>query len=131
LAVPPKISILPLVSTSLSELTSQTGTEQATIVHCTLKRPLLIRMWPSTFLIQENGNRKKLLHVHNIEYYPKWKNAPAGYQFSLLFEGLDRDCKSFDLLEEAAESGGFIVQNIQRNHSDVYRVAIDSENLQA
>ena len=105
--------------------------ERATIVHCRLKEALWIRMWPSTWLIQQNTVHKKLLHIFNIDFYPAWKSVDAGYQFTLVFEPLDKDCTTFDLFEEAEEKGGFIVMDIKRNESDVYNIQIGRENLQS
>ena len=46
------------------------------------------------------------------------------YWFTLVFSGLPKDCKSFDLREEIPEEGGFLVKNIKRNGTDVYRVKL-------
>lgn len=104
--------------------------ERTTIVHCTVKQSLMVRMWPSTFLVQNDGLRKKMLHLFNICLYPEWQWVTSGYQFTLIFEGLGDDCFSFDLFEQAAEPGGFLVKNIQRNVTDVYWLDIGLENLQ-
>src|ERR1051325_3573687 len=89
--------------------------ERNTILNCILENDLWIWMWPSTYLIQQNGQHKKLLHIYNIPFYPDWKAARTGHQFILIFEGLDPNCVKFDLTEQAKEKGGFIINNIQRN----------------
>jgi len=42
-------------------------------------------------------------------------------KFTLIFEGLDKPRKHFDLVEDIPEPGGFI---IKRNKSDVYDIFI-------
>ena len=103
--------------------------EKSTIVHCRLsgdyEYPAAIRIWPTTFLVQDNGDRKKLLHAYNIAPYPNWKIVNEGHVFTLIFEGLDKNCLLFDLLEDIPEIGGFKFENIKRNDTDVYWVDVD------
>ena len=107
--------------------------ERSTVVHCTVNGypfwPTGIRIWPTTFLIQENGKRKKLLQAYNITPYPDWKWVFHGHVFTLVFEGLDKDCLLFDLLEDIPQPGGFCIENIERNKQDVYWVEIDGTGL--
>lgn len=87
-----------------------------------------IRIWNSTFLIPKGkGHKSKLLHCENISTYPAWTPVEAGktMHFSLYFSSLPAGCKSFDLIEEIPEDGGFEARNIQRNGSDIYHVVID------
>ena len=99
--------------------------EQTTIVHCVVHYFTQVRIWPSTFLVQEDGKRKKLLHAFNISAYPQWKYIHAGHEFTLVFEGLDKNCNLFSLFEDIPEPGGFHIQNIKRNRTDVYHLDID------
>ena len=103
--------------------------EKSTIVHCRLSEgyefPTAIRIWPTTFLVQDNSDRKKLLHAYNIAPYPSWKIVNEGHVFTLIFEGLDKSCLLFDLLEDIPEMGGFKFENIKRNETDVYWVDVD------
>ena len=46
------------------------------------------------------------------------------FWFTLVFSGLPNECKTFDLNFIFFEEGGFFVQNIKRNGTDVYRVKI-------
>jgi hypothetical protein len=94
--------------------------ERATIIHCTVTITSLIRIWPSTWLIQENGARRKLLHAFNISAYPQWKMVMPGHCFTLVFESLHKDCLLFDLYEENDEPYPFHFENIERNKMDVY-----------
>jgi hypothetical protein len=111
------------------QIEADTLEERSTIVHCTVKAdefwPTGIRIWPTTFLIQENGERKKLLQAYNIAPYPNWKWVLNGHVFTLIFEGLSKDCMLFDLLEDIPQPGGFHIENIERNKLDVYWVEID------
>ncbi len=104
-------------------------TERQTIVHCTLEAmphfySTLVRIWPTTFLIQENGVKKNLLYFERITGFPMWMPVRLPHTFTLIFEGLDESCTHFDLMEEIPESGGFEVNNIPRNEMDVYRVQL-------
>lgn len=99
--------------------------EQVTIVHCTyivapVLEPIAIRIWPTTYLVQDDGKRKKLLQGYNITPYPEWKLVKSGHRFTLIFEGLSKDCTRFDLLEDIPEPGAFRYENIARNNTDVY-----------
>ncbi|MBK9284323.1 MAG: hypothetical protein IPM51_08355 [Sphingobacteriaceae bacterium] len=98
--------------------------ERQTIVHCNCGDVYAYRVWPSTFLIeQESGNRLRLLNIFNITYAPDW-TINNGQGFTLVFEGLSKDCKMFDLMEIIDEPGGFEVKGIQRNKTDVYNVKL-------
>jgi hypothetical protein len=98
--------------------------ERCTIVHCVLPEETLVRVWPTTYLVQRDGTRKALLQAYHITQYPYWTWAEAGYAFTLVFEGLDRDCTLFDLFEDIPQEGGFHVRDIPRNKQDVYTVEI-------
>ena len=102
--------------------------ERQTIVHCLVRSPFgtLVRIWKSTFLIdRQSGKRYKLLTALNISFYPVWTRAEPGlYEFTLLFEGLDKSCLFFDLAEIIPQAGGFFVPAIERNTTDVYTVEV-------
>lgn len=121
----------PVIIDLPSEMTS-VREEHQTILHCALsQRPsggtswdILIRIWPTTFLIQEDGSRRKLLFTEGIALFPYWLPVHLPYTFTLIFEGLDPACKTFDLLEEIPQPGGFQVNGIARNSTDVYHVRL-------
>ncbi|WP_205623516.1 hypothetical protein [Anditalea andensis] len=105
-----------------------TEVERQVIVHARVgigNGVMGIRIWSSTYLIpHESGYRPKLLNTENITVFPQWMAVgnKAYHYFTLIFEGLPRDCKQFDLIEQIPESGGFEARNIIRNSSDIYEV---------
>ena len=88
---------------------------------------MLIRIWKTTFLVDsDSATRSKLVHAENISLAPVWTQIPNGgvYAFLLIFSGLPKSCKQFDLVEEIPEPGGFFIQNISRNETDVYHIDV-------
>jgi transposase-like protein len=82
-----------------------------------------IRIWKSTFLhAKGSSHRSSLVHVENISIHPTWTHVSAGetINFTLIFSGLPKYCEYFDLIEDIPEPGGFIINDIKRNNSDVY-----------
>jgi hypothetical protein len=111
------------------EVLSQIHEEGMVIVHCTYSVEIdsYIRIWKSTFLIDKaSGDRSNMHHAENITIAPEWTYVPEGksYRFTLIFAPLPKSCEFFDLLEDIPLAGGFFVQNIKRNKSDVYHVTI-------
>ncbi len=120
-----------IVQEVLTALHPKIEEEKQVIVHCCFPASIyegnLIRIWHTTFLIDEVlGHKSNLIHHENISLFPYWTEVPPfkDYWFTLIFSGLPRDCKNFDLKEELPEEGGFLVKNIKRNATDVYRVKI-------
>lgn len=115
----------------LESLQTEVQEEKQVIVHCcypaTFQVGNLIRIWQSTFLVDERLKHKSnLIYQENISLFPYWTPVPPmkDFWFTLIFSGLPNDCRSFDLREEIPEEGGFLVKNIKRNGTDVYRVKI-------
>ncbi|MBW8361144.1 MAG: hypothetical protein K0M56_03020 [Kaistella sp.] len=115
----------------LEALRTQVEEEKQVIVHCCFPAtPFfgnLIRIWRSTVLIDRNsGHRSHLIHTENIAVFPDWTEVPVmkDYWFTLIFSGLPRDCKNFDLKEEIPEEDGFYVPDIKRNATDIYRIIV-------
>ena len=106
----------------------QNDVEKQVIVHCTIKRnPFMkweFRIWPTIYLFPEKGMRKcQLIQHYNIAMYPDWQSITIeSHQFTLIFQGLPKDCKVFDIIEIIPETGAFQALNIKRNNSDVYHV---------
>ena len=99
------------------------------IVHCSFSAisDIGIRIWTSTFLVDKaSGMRSPMHHAENITIAPELTMVLAGqrFRFTLIFAPLPKSCEFFDLLEDIPESGGFFIQNIKRNKSDVYHVKI-------
>ncbi|WP_419868641.1 hypothetical protein [Chryseobacterium sp. CT-SW4] len=124
--------VKPLIAKEILEsLQTKIEEEKQVIVHCCFPAsPFLgnlIRIWPSTYLIDDvTGHKSKLIHTENISMFPAWTPIPfmQDFWFTLIFTGLPKDCKSFDLKEVIPEEGGFFVDSIKRNSLDVYRVKI-------
>lgn len=115
----------------LQMLRPDTLEESQVIVHCCFPAsPFsgnLIRIWPSTVLLDNaSGHQSKLIHAENISVFPYWTEVDAmkDYWFTLVFSGLPKSCKKFSLIEMIPDEGGFQVNNIRRNSTDVYRVKI-------
>ena len=123
--------IKPSIETDvLTSIDSWTLEDQHVYVHCYFKNDLeemLIRVWRSTFLVDKvSGLRSELVHAENISFAPQWTiiKGKRVYSFLLIFSGLPKDCKVFDLVEDIPQAGGFFVPNIKRNELDVYHVDI-------
>ena len=87
----------------------------------------LIRVWKSTYLKPDNSDTAcKLLDKFNIEFPPKWTKIDVCEitWFTLVFEGFPKGCKSFDLIEDALEDGGFHFKDIARNETDIYIIPL-------
>ena len=111
------------------EILSRIHEEAVVIVHCSYTAEYSggIRIWNSTFLIDKaSGDRSNMHHAENITIAPEWTYVPEGktYRFTLIFSPLPKACEFFDLLEDIPQAGGFFIQNIKRNKSDVYQVVI-------
>ncbi len=109
----------------LTEVKTLESEERQTIVHCTSNSDdsAAYRIWPSTYLIEHGSDRRaKLLTAYNISFAPQW-TLNDGRGFTLIFEGLSKKCKSFDLMEIIPQAGGFEQFNIPRNNTDVYQVS--------
>ncbi len=107
------------------EIKTLESEERQTIVHCSCdsRGDEAYRIWPSTYLIEHNLDRRaKLITAFNISFAPQW-TLNDGRGFTLIFEGLGKDCKNFDLIEMIPQAGGFEVFNISRNKTDVYHVS--------
>lgn len=86
-----------------------------------------VRIWKTTFLIaRDSDHQSELISAFNITLYPQWTTLSARQtlRFTLIFEGLPKSCRSFDLVEVIPEPGGFVKRNIPRNSTDVYRISM-------
>lgn len=88
----------------------------------------LIRIWKSTFLKAVGSSAQStLIHAEGITLYPHWLVLKPWqtHVFTLIFTPLPKDVAVFDLIEDIPQDGGFVVRNIPRNSTDVYRVHLD------
>lgn len=115
----------------LASLQPKAEEEKQVIVHCcfpaTFQIGTLIRVWKSICLIDETTQHKSsLIHSENISIFPYWTMVSPfhDYWFTLVFQGLPKECNTFDLKEIIPEDGGFFVPNIPRNNSDIYKVKL-------
>ena|SRR5688572_14487217 len=108
----------------LNEVKTLQSEERQTIVHCSCYEVYAYRVWPSTYLFERGtGKQARLITAFNISFAPQW-TLNDGKGFTLIFEGLSKECSSFDLKEIIPQDGGFEVTNIQRNKTDVYQVTL-------
>lgn len=106
-----------------TEIKTLESEERQTIVHCTCGDDYAYRIWPSTFLIERGtGRRAGLITAFNISFAPQW-TLNDGKGFTLIFEGLSKECSVFDLKEIIPQEGGFEITGIRRNQTDVYQVS--------
>ena len=102
--------------------------EKQVVIHFTFKcKPgMAFRIWKTTYLITERGNKIPLIFWSGISLYPKWTrlNHVGKYQFTLIFNGLPNECRVFSLVEEINEPGGFLVNKLIRNEEDVYQIIL-------
>jgi hypothetical protein len=109
-----------------NKLSNKVEEESQVIIHCSFTGVYLnekIRIWKSTYLYPTNSShRSMLVHHENITMYPIWMPIGIGetVNFTLIFTGLPKKCKLFDLVENIPEPGGFIIKNIVRNDTDIY-----------
>ncbi len=102
--------------------------ESQVVVHCTFvsgEYEQAIRVWKSTYLLDRGSeHRSELVSAFNVSMYPAWTRVKGGHslQFTLLFTGLPKSCKAFDLIAIIPPPGGFGERNIPRNEKDVYRI---------
>ena len=104
-------------------------TEECTIVHCRYftNEPTGVRIWPTTFLVEDSGKRCKLIKNFNISIMPEWTFYFIEYdfiRFTLVFEALSRDCMIFNLLEDIPQPFGFYSNKVRKNNSGVYTVEV-------
>jgi hypothetical protein len=115
---------------TLTAISPVTLEDSFVYVHCHYQnngQDMLIRIWNTTYLVDKTSSTKsKLLHAENISFAPIWTQIPTSgtYSFLLIFEGLPKGCKIFDLIEEISQPGGFEVRSISRNEKDVYHINI-------
>ncbi len=104
-------------------------TEECTIVHCRhfTNEPTGVRIWPTTFLVEDGGRRCKLIKNLNISIMPEWTFHLVENEFirfTLVFEALSKGCRFFHLLEDIPQPYGFYSKKVQKNSTGVYTVEV-------
>ena len=118
-------------SSILEEIEQSNEIEKQVVVHCEYTSRYeedMIIIWKTTFLNDRNSTHKsKLISTFNIPIHPTWLILKpfSKHTFTLVFTGLPKSCKMFDLSEEIPEGGAFYIGKIKRNKSDVYRILVD------
>ncbi|MEY3530127.1 MAG: hypothetical protein B9S29_03115 [Opitutia bacterium Tous-C2FEB] len=87
----------------------------------------MVRVWQSTFLLDRDSNHtSRLVSFEKISLYPHWTKIDytRPYVFTLVFEGLPKSVRSFDLAEIIPDPNGFRIEAIARRPGDVYEVDV-------
>lgn len=120
----PKVEISPEI---LKQLNTQINEMGQVVIHILFDQSnslqgSFIRIWPTSFLYDLNSDHvSTLIHTENIVMPPQWQLVTDQCHFTLIFNGLPKDCRSFDFVEKCGnENGGFEVRNIARSESDIY-----------
>jgi hypothetical protein len=116
------------ISQELRELVNQ-DEDRVTIVHCRYfaETPSYARVWPTTYLVENDGRIRELLHAENIATYPAYQlyDVSRDYiYFTLIFERLSDECTSFHIEEIIPDTNGFISDEVARNKTGVYQVEL-------
>ena len=112
-----------------SEVQHQQAEQGTTILHCHIRYPQRLQICKSTYLRQNSGGDKSLIHAEGIAVEPEWTVVTKrNYVFTLVFEGLDKECTSFEMIEDEPLNNpfesNFYVEPTPRNKTDVYNVQI-------
>jgi hypothetical protein len=118
----------PFISKQIKELINQEE-DSVTIVHCRYfaATPSMARVWPTTYLVENNGRIRELLHAENIATYPAYQlyDVCGDYiYFTLIFERLSNECTSFHIEEIIPDTNGFISHEVSRNKTGVYQIEL-------
>ena len=103
--------------------------EQCSIVHCRYytTEPAGVRIWPTTYLVGDDGIRSKLVKAFNISIMPQWTfhfTENDYIRFTLVFEALSESCRKFYVLEDIRQPYGFYSEMISKNSSGVYTAEV-------
>ena len=116
------------IDAAIKELVAE-QVEQCTIVHCRYftNEPTGVRIWPSTFLVEDTGLRCKLIKAFNISIMPEWTFhfiENDFIRFTLVFEALSRNCSSFYMKEDIPQPYAFYSEQVRKNSSGVYTAEV-------
>ena len=121
----------PPLSLVLSEIATDTTVAPLApvVVHVTVPpySAELIRIWQSTFLLdRDSTHTSRLIGFERVALYPHWTiiDYTQPHIFKLVFEGMPKQVRSFDLAEIIPEPNGFRIEAIARRPSDIYEVEL-------
>lgn len=125
------ITTTKIIESIFSEVQHQQAEQGTTILHCHIRNNTAQRLQicKSTYLRQNSGGNKSLVHAEGIAVEPEWTIVTKrNYVFTLVFEGLDKECTSFEMIEDEPLNdkfeSNFYVKSTERNSTDVYNVKI-------
>ena len=118
----------PFVSPEVREIINK-DYEHVTVLHCRYytERPVFARVWPTTYLVENDGSVRELLHAFNISTTATMQhyNVYSGYiYFTLVFQHLTDACTSFHIEEIIPDTNGFISHEVSRNKTGVYHLEL-------
>lgn len=125
---PPVLPAVELDESAKLDLLSAVEESGKVIVHASVTCLAfweMVRVWKTTYLIDRvSGHKSQLLHANNISIAPLWTPLLQGQtlRFTLVFEALPKSCSRFDFAEIIPEPDAFLIEDIARNSSDVYRI---------
>ena len=110
--------------------------EKITILHCKylVQGKGYFNFLPTTYLYEEDNTRRKILFAYNVAISPNRTEYFTFFDFihfTLIFEGLSKNCKKFYLNEHSNNIGflSFWSMDIERNNSDVYEVELFNKKV--
>ena len=94
------------------------------IVHAVVEPGTLHRIWANTIQLEclQTSAKYELKGMLNVSQYPEKTAYLEPSVYTLLFDRPNRECTSFNLVEDIPESNGLITLDIERNDLDVYFV---------
>ena len=96
--------------------------EKQIVIHFLVKGETSLSIRPDTFLMSNKPHRKTyLLFNFGVSLHPQTSYG-VDQRFTLIFGGLDKDCKKFNFIEGKLHEGMFLVQDVIRNEEDVYYI---------
>ncbi len=96
--------------------------EKQITIHVVMKGKREVSIRPDTFLMCNKPHRKAfLLFSFGAPIYPDTSYGKE-HQFTLVFSGLDKECRNFHFIEGKLHPDLLVVPDVPRNKDDVYRI---------
>lgn len=128
IVIPEREEKMELDEELVEEAIENSGIESQVIIHFILVGGPFgcrTRIWPTTYLFPNDSEHvSQLIRAEGITLFPEWTEIQEGqlFKFTLIFEGLPKNCKSFNVEEVIPQPGAMFVGFIQRNETDVYQI---------